>query len=138
MKTIKQLFSNFIGRPEGLERISTNASNTVLFDVWYASPHGKVDVGRLELRNGLWRFWYVDSFKSNTELPLIINFPDIDKEYESDELWSFFVERIPGLEQQWVQDTLRKNHVEDVEMSVLLDLFSRETLTNRYVLEKHA
>ena len=102
-----------------------------------------LDVGRLSLREGTWHFEYTDVFRRQTDIRPIVNFPNLDKHYESDTLWPFFVIRIPGLKQPAVQreinaikkDAIRKTEKFDERSEAqLLKHFGKTSIANPFIL----
>lgn len=76
-----------------------------------------------------WIFSYSEEFKKQKEILPLVNFPTVDKEYISDELWPFFVSRIPSKAQrQLSKDT------ENPEITTLLKTYGRRTIANPYQL----
>ncbi len=79
----------------GLKHLRTPQNETAEFLLRYRD----LDVGHLSLQDGKWYFEYTDTFRKKKDAYPIVNFPRLDKRYESDVLWPFFVVRIPGLGQ---------------------------------------
>lgn len=93
-----------------------------------------LDVGRLSLREGMWRFEYTDDFRRQTKIPPIVNFPVLDKRYESDTLWPFFVIRIPGLKQPAVQREIQEEKLDERNEAQLLRHFGKTSIANPFIL----
>ncbi len=91
-------------------------------------------VGRLSLRKGTWRFEYTDDFRRQTAVPPIVNFPRLDKHYESDTLWPFFVIRIPGLKQPAVQREIKEKNLDERNEAQLLKHFGKTSIANPFIL----
>src|SRR5688572_17913176 len=64
-------------------------------------------VGTLSVADALWKFEYSSDFKKQDELRPLVDFPDLDKIYESKELWQFFIMRIPSPERAEVEEILK-------------------------------
>ena len=98
----------------------------------------KVDdirIGTLYCEKGYWFFKYSDDFKEHAgEYNLITGFPDLDKTYQSDNLWPFFQIRIPGLKQPAIQEILEKEKIDKENEVALLKRFGYKTITNPYQL----
>ena len=84
---------NMLFRQDGREHLRTPQNEDAEFLLKF---HG-MDVGRLLLHAGKWRFEYVEAFRKKEGVSPIIDFPRLEKRYESDVLWPFFLVRIPGL-----------------------------------------
>jgi HipA-like protein len=95
-------------------------------------------VGTLSVEDGLWKFEYSDEFKRDGSMRPIVGFPDVNKIYQSDELWQFFASRIPSPEQAEVEEILRRENIEEDDAVTLLKRFGRKTITNPFELEKVA
>jgi HipA-like protein len=94
-----------------------------------------LDLGVLRCENGEWIFYYTNEFKKHrNEYNRIIGFPDLDREYRSEELWPFFRIRIPGLKQPAVQEILKKENIDKDNEVELLKRFGRKTIANPYEL----
>jgi HipA-like protein len=95
-------------------------------------------VGTLSVEDGLWTFEYSDEFRQSDLLRPIVEFPDVNKEYESPELWQFFASRIPSSEQAEVEEILRREHIAEDDAVSLLKRFGRRTVANPFRLESAA
>lgn len=93
-----------------------------------------LDVGRLSLREGMWHFEYTDGFRRQTKIRPIVNFPILDKHYESDTLWPFFVIRIPGLKQPAVQREIEEKELDEHNEAQLLRHFGKTSIANPFIL----
>lgn len=95
-----------------------------------------INVGELVYKDGIWNFKYSEEFKKHlNEYNLIIGFPDVDKNYESEDLWPFFQIRIPGLKQPAVKEILEKENIDEDDEVSLLKYFGKKTIANPYKLE---
>lgn len=89
----------------------------------------KLEVGTLSYADNVWIFSYSEEFKRQRDILPLVNFPTVDKEYTSNELWPFFVSRIPSRAQlQAPKGTERQDLVS------LLKSYGRKTITNPYQL----
>ena len=93
-----------------------------------------LDVGRLSLRKGTWHFEYTEDFRRQTNIRPIVNFPILDKHYESNTLWPFFVIRIPGLKQPAVQREIEKKELDKRNEAQLLKHFGKTSIANPFIL----
>ena len=92
-------------------------------------------VGTLSVHDGIWTFEYSEDFRQSDILRPIVEFPDINKIYQSEELWQFFTSRIPSPEQAEVEEILRREHIEEDDAVTLLKRFGRRTVANPFHLE---
>jgi HipA-like protein len=97
--------------------------------------YGDVLVGTLSVEDGLWKFEYSDQFKQIKSLRPIVEFPDVDKVYESKELWQFFASWIPSPEQPEVEEILKREHISEDDSVSLLKRFGTRTISNPFQLE---
>lgn len=96
---------------------------------------GNLPVGELSCSDGHWTFKYTPQFKARSEeFYPIVGFPDLEKTYESDSLWPFFLVRIPGLGQPEVKETIAKENLDVTNEAQLLRRFGERTLANPFVL----
>lgn len=96
----------------------------------------KVGVLSYSKENSLWYFEYSEEFKYNSNsYNLIIGFPDINKRYESENLWPFFSIRIPGLKQPKVKEILRDENISPDDNVSLLARFGKNSISNPFQLE---
>lgn len=119
-------------RPQGLEGASTPLNRKATFVVTYE----KKLIGTLTLDHGNWSFSYSDEYKEEKFLAPLFDFPDVDKVYTSDSLWPFFEGRIPGLKQPLIQETIRKEKIDQTDLVALLARFGKRTIANPFVLEQ--
>jgi HipA-like protein len=92
-------------------------------------------VGILTAEKGKWQFLYSDEFKKNEELRPIVEFADVNKIYENQELWQFFASRIPSFEQAEVEAIIRRENIDDNDAVSLLKRFGRRTINNPFELK---
>ena len=91
-------------------------------------------IGTLSVEAGRWTFAYSDEFKRSGELRPIVEFPDVDKVYQSAELWPFFALRIPSLKQTAIEATIKREHIDRNNEVELLRRFGQRTATNPFEL----
>lgn len=125
---IKSLFN---WAPEELNDIKTPNDIVVVFILLL----DELVIGTLTWKEGEWRFKYSEDFKNQDNYKPLINFPNKDKDYLSEQLWPFFASRIPGLGQPIVQDFLHKKGIEKADEASLLKEFGKRTISNPYILE---
>jgi len=92
-------------------------------------------VGTLSVEDGKWKFEYSDEFRRHGSLRPIVEFPDVNKIYQSDDLWQFFASRIPSPEQAEVEEILKREQIEEGDAVSLLKRFGKRTITNPFELE---
>ena len=121
---------NIFWKPEGLEEIKTPKFKTVVFKLNYDD----IIVGTLELKNGEWCFTYSNQFKNDDTLSAIIDFPDKNKSYKSEDLWPYFITRIPSLKQPYMKNLMAKKHIDSSDPVDLLKYFGKKTITSPFEL----
>ncbi len=126
-KLLKKLKS-FI--PKGLENSTIKEGEYAHFTISYKD----LKIGSLELNEGLWHFSYSDSFKNQAQLPPLPDFPDVQKVYTKDELWPFFIIRIPSLKQPKVQKIISKENIDASSQVELLKRFGEKSISNPFQL----
>ena len=100
----------------------------------FVLSYNKTEIGFLEVDKGLWKFYYSENFKVESETNYISGFPDLDKVYTSNSLWPFFKIRIPGLGQPRVQNTIKKEQISENDELALLKRFGQKSISNPYLL----
>lgn len=93
-----------------------------------------LEVGRLRLEGKEWVFNYSDAFRQQDKIKPIVDFPSVDREYRSADLWPFFLLRIPSLKQPAVQEFLREENVGVPSAAMLLKRFGKRSAANPFEL----
>ena len=96
--------------------------------------YGNMLVGTLTANKGIWEFEYSDEFKLQTDLRPILELSDVQKHYQSANLWQFFAMRIPSLEQPEIEAILEREHIADDDAVRLLQRFGKRSIANPYEL----
>ncbi|MFA9370114.1 MAG: HipA N-terminal domain-containing protein [Labilibaculum antarcticum] len=118
-------FKKILRRSEGFEEVSTLGDSYVQFSLKYRD----LVIGTLTLDGDEWIYEYSEDFKYQKGITPLANFPNLDKEYRSNELWSFFSSRIPSLTQLLMRnESIEENTVD------LLKKYGVRTITNPFVL----
>jgi HipA-like protein len=94
----------------------------------------ELEIGRLQFVNEKWHFKYSDEFLETQGIKPLAGFPDINKEYVSDELWPFFSSRIPSLSRERVKNVIKNEGIEENDILALLNRFGKRTITNPFEL----
>jgi len=100
----------------------------------FSLTYEDVTVGTLSLRDGLWTFRYTDEFRARQDLRPIVEFPDTDRAYQSENLWPFFLMRIPSTKQEAIQKITDREEIDITDQVQLLSRFGRDTIANPYQL----
>lgn len=103
-------------------------------DRFFLTYHGLV-IGTLSVQHGVWKFEYSDEFKQSPDFRPIVAFPDVDKVYESKDLWQFFVSRIPSTEQPDVEEILKREKIAEDDAVSLLKRFGTRTISSPFQLK---
>ena len=118
-------------KSEGQEKIKTPQDYDADFQLTYKN----LIVGTLKLRKGVWYFQYSDDFKNQNLIKPLVDFPDIEKEYCSDELQPFFAHRIPGLGQPKVKKIVEEENLNAENEAQMLERFGKVSIANPFHLE---
>jgi HipA-like protein len=97
--------------------------------------YGDLLVGTLSVKEGVWKFEYSEQYKQSKDFRPLVEFPDVDKVYESKELWQFFASRIPSPEQPEVDEILKREQISEDDSIALLKRFGTRTVSNPFQLE---
>jgi hypothetical protein len=95
---------------------------------------GSLEVGTLHMEGSEWIFSYSEAFRKQSKVAPIIDFPQVDQEYRSNQLWPFFALRVPSLAQANVQEYLAKTRKEPDDARLMRE-FGRRSVANPFVLE---
>lgn len=120
----------YLWKVDGMEFTDSPSGSKGTFHLVY----GNLLIGILMYDGEIWSFKYSDEFKKNTRVNLIIDFPDLEKEYASKDLWPFFATRIPSLNQPYHLKKIQKANIKKNDSVELLKLFGSETITNPFRL----
>jgi HipA-like protein len=103
--------------------------------VRFILKYGDLLIGTLSVKDGVWTFEYSEQYKRSKEFRPLVEFPDVDKVYESKELWQFFASRIPSPEQPEVDEILKREQISEDDSVALLKRFGTRTVSNPFQLE---
>lgn len=126
---IKKIIKAF-WKVDGMEYADNPSGSKGEFHLVY----GKLLIGTLIYNGENWNFKYSDIFKEESRIIPVIDFPDLNKEYISKELWPFFATRIPTLNQPYHLKKIRKANISTNDSVELLKLFGKETINNPFQL----
>ena len=124
------ILKKILSRQDGREQLKTPEQEEANFWLQYRD----LVVGHLWLYDGKWHFEYTDDFRSKQDVCPLINFPRLDKRYESEALWPFFAIRIPSLEQPAVQGVIHEEDLDEHNEVQLLKRFGKTTIANPFTL----
>ena len=93
-----------------------------------------MEVGQLDYVKGKWMYKYAEEYKESQGIKPLAGFPDVNKKYVSEELWPFFMSRIPSLSREKVKCQLHKEEIHENDLLQLLNRFGKRTITNPFVL----
>lgn len=114
---------------------STHKSLTVeAKDATFKLLLDSLEVGILRFTRDKWFFNYSEDFKSTQGIKTLAAFPDINKEYVSEELWPFFSARIPSLSRERVKKVILEEEIHENDLLALLNRFGKKTITNPFEL----
>ena len=92
-------------------------------------------IGTLEYKNNKWIFKYSDEYKKEKFMLPLLNFPDVNKIYEFEDLVPFFATRIPNLNQPYHQKKIDKNNGDKNSLVSLLKIFGEKSINNPFELK---
>lgn len=99
----------------------------------FVLSYGNNAIGYLKNVDDNWSFEYSDWFKQQDVILPLLEFPNKDKTYEADQLWSFFSSRIPSKINLELTD--KNNYSTTSSIVELLEIFGKRTVNNPFVLE---
>ncbi len=92
-------------------------------------------IGDLKFENNEWLFVYSNWFKNQNVLQPLLEFPLIDHQYKTKELWPFFLNRIPSFKQPKIKNFIEKHPSERTNTVKLLEMFGEYSVNNPFKLE---
>lgn len=130
MSLMRRLVRWRFARDEGQEDIATPSDVHATFTLSY----GDLVLGTLTLDHGTWEFQYSDSFKRQSDVKPLLDFPVKDKVYTSTELWPFFMARIPSISQPRIRTAIEEEGLDANSDVALLRRFGQRTIANPFIL----
>ncbi|MEZ4773209.1 MAG: hypothetical protein R3D00_08500 [Bacteroidia bacterium] len=121
---------NIIWKAEGQEDILTPINQQAKFELRYES----LVIGILQLKEGIWTFSYSIEFRNQNKIKPLTDFPDIEKVYQSEDLYPFFIQRIPGLNQPKVKVAIEVENIDKTNEAELLKRFGQYSIANPFRL----
>ena len=109
------------------------SDNPIVSESIFHLKYGNLLIGILKYKDNLWTFQYSQEFKEQNIMP-IIDFPDTEKTYSTEQLWPFFATRIPSINQAFQIERIKKANISKDDSVGLLRLFGNETITNPFQL----
>ena len=130
LKNILQKLTPWSGDDDFLSNLNSENENGK-FELLFESKL----VGTLEFNEDKWFFEYSEEYKKDKFVLPLINFPDIDKKYEFDDLMPFFAARIPNLNQPYHELKLDKLAGDKTNLVSLLKIFGEKSINNPFELK---
>ena len=96
--------------------------------------HNQLRIGTLSFDGVQWTFRYSSAFRKQKRLRPLIEFPHLEKTYQTKDLWPFFELRIPSLRQPSVAQAIAAEQIDPTDEAALLKRFGRRTITNPFEL----
>lgn len=96
--------------------------------------YGELVIGTLSYSEGRWKFEYTEEFKERDDLRPLFRFRDKNEKYEQEDLWQFFMSRIPSAERTDVEEVVLEEEIDERDLIKLLETFGRRTSANPYEL----
>jgi HipA-like protein len=97
---------------------------------YHPAPQSSVTVGHLSFDGKVWTFTYDDEYKRRPDLRPIEGFDDLDRVYQSSELFPFFAVRIPDVDRHDVKQTLEEYQLRNPDSVDLLRIFGRRVVSS--------
>jgi len=126
-----QILKDRVGRWSG--RATTQAAPSKV-EAGFRLLLGERHVGSLSRFEGVWRFEYSEAWKQQKQFRPIAQFPDVQKVYESHELWPFFALRIPSLKQEAFRQIVEHDRVDAKDEAEMLSRYGKRTASNPFEL----
>lgn len=117
-------------RTDDHTELTTPRNESAVFELVYEG----LRVGTLRLDRGKWTFEYSREFKDQSQVKPLVAFADLNRRYEANSLWPFFVARIPSTAQPEVRETIDREGLDAHSDVQLLRRFGREAIANPFRL----
>jgi HipA-like protein len=130
LKSILKKLTPWSGDDEFLSKLNSENENGK-FELLFENEL----VGTLEFNEDKWIFEYSEEYKKDQFVLPLINFPDIEKKYEFDDLMPFFATRIPNLNQPYHKSKLEKLAGDKTNLVSLLKIFGEKSINNPFELK---
>ena len=91
-------------------------------------------IGFLKYNDPKWTFEYSEEFKSEKPLLPLIDFPNVYKVYEFEQLMPFFAARIPNMNQPYHEKKIKKHNGNKSSEVSMLKIFGRKSINNPFEL----
>lgn len=117
--------------PEDLKKTGSQNTEKAFFVLMLEDKH----VGQLSFENDQWIFVYDKAFIREHKKGILADFPDLNKTYQSTELWPFFASRIPSTSRNSINESLKKEGIDESDLTKLLAFFGKKTIANPFTLE---
>lgn len=130
LKKILQKLTPWSGNDEFLSKLNSENENAK-FELLFEDKL----VGILQFNKDKWIFEYSEEYKEKQFVLPLINFPDIKKKYEFEELMPFFATRIPNLNQPYHEKKLEKLEGDKTSLVSLLKIFGEKSINNPFELK---
>ncbi len=81
-----------------------------------------------------WTLRYTEQFKSQNRVSPLVPFPDVEKVYQSKEIWPFFAVRIPSIARPEIQQTVRREKLDYSDVAAMLSRFGKRSIADPFEL----
>lgn len=111
---------------------ATNVTGTAAVEVYLETRHGRVTLGTLSKEGQEFVFRYDPDFAHGESSKPISAFPDLEREYRTEELWPFFAVRVPPVERDDVREAMQRRHIPEKDILRLLAELSGRGVSSPY------
>lgn len=121
----------FRSMTSGMDSLSSDRSS----DAAFILKLDNLSMLRLFRKHGIWMAQYTDEFKAQDRVSPLVAFPDLEKTYESEELWPFFAVRIPSLARPEVVRTVEQENLDYHDSAAMLRRFGERSIADPFELK---
>ncbi len=125
---------SWMGRQTSREAAPYEGAAPAAPRVEFLLTYGPLTIGTLSYELGFWEWNYSDAFRAQDKIVPLIEFPDTNRPYRTNELWPFFATRAPSLKRTDILPILEAEHIDPNDEVALLKRFGRRTITNPFEL----
>jgi hypothetical protein len=128
------IFRSFRAKSSGREGDFVDVSTEAVFMLVF----GNLPILVLARNPNGWTMRYTEEFKNQHTLAPLVPFPDVNKNYQTAELWPFFAVRIPSIARPEVKRTVREEKLNYDDVAAMLRRFGRKSIADPFELRPQA
>jgi HipA-like protein len=97
--------------------------------------YGEMVIGELSFSDGYYYFEYSETFKEQTKIIPLLEFPDKTKKYRTSYFPATFEGRLPSPKQPKIQEQIKKMNIDVNNKMQMLSHFGERCIINSHILK---